>query len=284
MPRIAPLPGIAERQVSTRRLSTHVLSSGPESGIPVLFVHGNASSATFWEETMLRLPADFRAIVPDLRGYGETEDKVIDATRGMGDWVDDLIAVADALRLDRFHLVGHSLGGSIAFALLANAPHRVLTAILVAPGSPYGFCGTRGLDGRPCYADFAGSGGGIVNAEFAMRMAAQDRSTEGLTAPRFVMNSFYWKPPFHPLREEELLSSMLSERVGPRAYPGDFTASPNWPNVAPGRFGPANALSPKYAGEPRVRYFSLAGLLWKRSSSRTIRPSAVRVASRVFTR
>ncbi len=130
MPHISTLPGIAARRVPTRRLSMHVLSSGPEDGRPVLFVHGNASSATFWEETMLRLPRDFRAIAPDLRGYGETEDKVIDATRGMGDWVDDLLALADAMRLDRFHLVGHSLGGSIAFGLLAYAPQRVLTATL----------------------------------------------------------------------------------------------------------------------------------------------------------
>ncbi|HEV8469019.1 MAG TPA: alpha/beta hydrolase [Candidatus Limnocylindria bacterium] len=258
MGRIPTLPGITERQIATARISTHVLSSGLDHATPVLFVHGNASSATFWEETMLRLPPDYRGIAPDLRGYGETEDKLIDATRGMGDWVDDLLALADALDLDLFHLVGHSLGGSIALALIARASERrVLTATLVAPGSPYGFSGCKGLDGEPCYADFAGSGGGIVNAEFATRMAAQDRSSEGLTAPRFVMNSFYWKPPFHAKREEELLSSMLSERVGPRAYPGDLVPSANWPNVAPGVFGPANALSPKYVGDTVKRFVSL---------------------------
>ena len=255
---IPTLPGITERQVDTSRISTHVLTSGPDDGTPVLFVHGNASSATFWEETMLRLPREYRGIAPDLRGYGKTEDKIVDATRGMGDWVDDLIALAEAMELDFFHLVGHSLGGSVAFALIARAPERrILSATLVAPGSPYGFSGSKGLDGTPSYDDFAGTGGGIVNAEFTARMAAQDRSSDGLSAPRFVMNSFFWKPPFRAKREEDLLSSVLSERVGPRAYPGDFTPSPNWPNVAPGLFGPANALSPKYVGDTVERFVSL---------------------------
>jgi pimeloyl-ACP methyl ester carboxylesterase len=257
MGRIPTLPGITEQHIDTPRISTHVLTSGPDEGTPVLFVHGNASSATFWEETMLRLPPEYRGIAPDLRGYGETEDKVIDATRGMGDWVDDLLALADTMELDLFHLVGHSLGGSIAFALIANAADRVLSATLVAPGSPYGFCGTKGETGTACYDDFAGSGGGIVNAEFTQRMAAQDRSSEGMTAPRFVMNTFYWKPPFRAKREDELLSSLLSERVGPKAYPGDLVASANWPNVGPGVYGPANALSPKYVGDTVERFLSL---------------------------
>ena len=70
----------------------------------MLFIHGNASSATFWEQTMLELPASYCAIAPDLRGYGDTEDKLIDATRGFGDWVDDLFGFADALGIGRFHL------------------------------------------------------------------------------------------------------------------------------------------------------------------------------------
>lgn len=73
--------------IDTNRLKTHVLFSGAENGTPVLFLHGNASSATYWEELMLKLPVGFRGIAPDLRGYGDTEDKLIDATRGAGDWV-----------------------------------------------------------------------------------------------------------------------------------------------------------------------------------------------------
>ena len=61
-------------------------------------------------------------------------------------------------------------------------------------------------------------------------------------------DSFYFKPPFRAPeeREEVLLSSMLSTKVAEGNYPGDATPSDNWPNVAPGKGGMNNAISPKY--------------------------------------
>ena len=197
MSTVPTLPGITSQMVDTTRLKMHVLFSGPENGTPVLLIHGNASSATYWEEIMLKLPDEFRGIAPDLRGYGYTEDKLIDATRGAGDWVDDILALMDALNIDKAHVIGHSMGGTLVFNLVATASDRVLSGTVVDPGSPYGFGGSKGLDGVPCYDDFAGSGGGVVNPEFPRLMAAGDRSTDNPQAsPRVVMNSFYWKPGF----------------------------------------------------------------------------------------
>jgi pimeloyl-ACP methyl ester carboxylesterase len=271
MSTIPTLPGITSEMVDTPRLKMHILSSGPQDGSPVLFVHGNASSATYWEEIMLKLPAGFRGIAPDLRGYGDTEDKLIDATCGMSDWLDDLLGLLDTLKIDKVHAVGHSMGGTIVFGLVANAAERVLSGTVVAPGSPYGFGGSKGLDGKPCYEDFAGSGGGVVNPDFPKLMAAGDRSTDNPQAsPRVVMNSFYWKPPFVPAREEDLLSSLMSEKVGEQKYPGDFVPSGNWPNVAPGNFGPINALSPKYVGDSVERFINASPkphILWVRGDS-----------------
>uniref|UniRef100_UPI0028E3B0EC alpha/beta fold hydrolase n=1 Tax=Bradyrhizobium cosmicum TaxID=1404864 RepID=UPI0028E3B0EC len=85
---------------------------------------------------MLELPGGFRGIAVDLRGYGDTEDKLIDATRGYGDWVDDLIEVTRALGLEHYHVVGHSMGGALLFSLLPAAGAGILSATLVAPGSP----------------------------------------------------------------------------------------------------------------------------------------------------
>src|SRR6185369_17333925 len=103
MSTIPILPGIRSEIVDTPRLKMHVLFSGPENGTPVLFVHGNASSATYWEEIMLKLPAGLRGIAPDLRGYGDTEDKLIDATGGMDDFVDDLLGLLEALKIEKTH-------------------------------------------------------------------------------------------------------------------------------------------------------------------------------------
>ena len=173
MTTIPTLPGITSQMVQTGRLNMHVLTSGPADGVPVIFIHGNASSATYWEEIMLKLPAGFRGIAPDLRGYGDTEDKLIDATRGCGDWVDDLAALAQAMGLPRYHVVGHSMGGAITFNLIPAAGASILSATLVDPASPYGFGGSKGLDGAPCFDDCAGSGGGVVNPDFPKLMAAR---------------------------------------------------------------------------------------------------------------
>lgn len=271
MSTVPTLPGIRSAMVATARLKMHVLSSGDEHAAPVLFLHGNASSSTFWEEVMLRLPPGYRGIAPDLRGYGDTEDLLIDATRGLGDWVDDVLALLDTLGVDTCHLVGHSLGGTLVFNLIAAQSRRFLSATVVNPGSPFGFGGTKDIHGTPCYEDFAGSGGGIVHPDFPKLIAAGDRSTDNPQAsPRVVMNTFYWKPPFRPEREEDLLSALLTQKIGPERYPGDFTSSPNWPNVAPGRWGPINAVSPKYVGDSVERFLhaeAKPAILWVRGDS-----------------
>jgi pimeloyl-ACP methyl ester carboxylesterase len=56
MSTVPTLPGITSKLVDTPRIQMHVLFSGPDEGTPVLFIHGNASSATYWEEIMLTRP------------------------------------------------------------------------------------------------------------------------------------------------------------------------------------------------------------------------------------
>ncbi len=267
---IPTLPGVTAQTVTTSRLTTRVLFSGAEGGTPVLFLHGNASSATFWEETMLALPTGYRAIAPDQRGYGDADrNKKIDATRGMRDLADDAIALLDHLGIQQAHVVGHSAGGSVIWCILMDYADRIKTVTLACPGSPYGFGGTKDVDGTLCYADGAGSGGGIVNLAFVKAIADGDRSADNPQAsPRIVMNSFYFKPPFIPKREEDLLSSVLSEHIGEKEYPGDSKPSANWPMAAPGVFGPANGLSPLYVGDVS-RLYSInpkPAILWVRGS------------------
>lgn len=250
------LAGIAARTVVTARLRTRVLFSGPDDGVPVLFLHGNISSATWWEEIMLALPEPFRGIAPDQRGYGGADPAArIDATRGLGDLADDAVALLDALGVQRAHVVGCSLGGSVVWRLLMEHSERLRTATLVAPGSPYGFGGTRGEEGTPCWPDHAGSGAGLVNPRLVERMAAGDRGMDDRFSPRNGLRVLVWNPPFVPLREEALLSATLDTHLGPDAYPGDAERSPHWPFFAPGRWGPNNALSPRYAG-PVERLFA----------------------------
>ncbi len=256
--------------VKTKRIQQHLLMAGEADQPAMLFIHGNASSAVFWKEMVLKFSATHFCLAPDLRGYGQTEDLLIHAEQGFGDFVADLLELLDHFGIEKCTVVGHSLGGGIIWPLLASAPQRFVKAILVNPASPYGFGGTKDEKGTPCFADFAGSGGGIVNPEFARLIAAQDKSSDNPQAsPRVVMNSFYWKPPFVPHWEEELLEGVLSEKIGPERYPGDFVSSPNYPFVAPGKWGPINASSPKYLDDgvnQFVQKTTHIPILWLRGS------------------
>jgi pimeloyl-ACP methyl ester carboxylesterase len=238
--------GVGSEVVATPRLETHILTGGPEDGVPVFFIHGNASSSRFFEETLAALPPRYRGLAQDLRGYGDSETKPLDATRGLGDFSDDLHALVEALGLEEFHLVGWSAGGSVAMRYAMDRPSGVASLVLVDPMSPYGFGGTKDSGGTPCWPDYAGSGGGTANPEFVGRLEAKDRTEGDPNSPRNVMNNFYFKPPFRAAREEVLLSSILSTKTGDDNYPGDMTLSDNWPGVAPGEKGMNNAISPKY--------------------------------------
>lgn len=244
---VPTLDGITSETITTSRITTRVLFSGDESGTPVVFVHGNLSSATFWEAIMLGLPEGYYGIALDQRGYGDADpEKVIDATRGLADLSDDILALMDTLTIEKAHVAGHSMGGAVLWQLMMDAPDRLLSVTMVAPGSPFGFGGTKDEKGTWCADDSAGSGGGIVNPQFVQLMKDGNRGSDEQVSPRVVMNSFYWNPPFIPEREEDLLSSMLSSHFGEKDYPGDMTPSDHYPNVAPGVWGVANALAPKY--------------------------------------
>lgn len=246
MSSIPTLAGVTSQIVATPRLKMHVLSAGPKDGVPVLFIHGNGSSATFWEETMLSLPPGFRGIAPDMRGYGDTEPLPVDATLGLGDMVEDIYSLVEAMELGKFHIVGHSMGGGIVMKYAIAHPDHLLSITLVDTMSPYGYSGSKGVEGTPCREDGAPAGAASVNPDFVRLLKEKDRGTENPMSPRNVMRQFYFKPPFIPEREEELLSGMLSLRVGDEWYPGDFVPSPHWPGAAPGTRGVVNAFSRKY--------------------------------------
>jgi pimeloyl-ACP methyl ester carboxylesterase len=246
MSSIPTLAGIRSEMVQTERLKVHVLAAGPEDGTPVLFVHGNGASATFWEETLLALPEGYRGIAPDMRGYGDTEPLPVDATLGLDDMARDLRALVRAFGLGKHYIVGHSMGGGIVMKYALAHADDLLSITLVDTVSPYGYSGSKGVDGEPCHLDGAPAGAASVNPDFVALIQAKERGNENPVSPRNVLRQFYVKPPFIPEREEELLSGMLSLRVGEDWYPGDSIPSPHWPGAAPGEKGIVNAFSRKY--------------------------------------
>jgi pimeloyl-ACP methyl ester carboxylesterase len=241
-----------QRTVTANGITQAVRVAGPPDGTPVLLIHGNCSSALFWEPLVRRLPSTLRVVAPDLRGYGATEVAPVDATRGLRDFADDVAALLDEEDLfgaadARPVVVGHSLGGGVAMRLLVDHPHRVAGLLLAAPVSPYGFGGTRDLAGTPTTADFAGTGAGTVNPDFVARLAAHDRSADAPSSPRSVLRSAYVADPASLGADEELLlDTVLSTATGDDNYPGTSVPSANWPGTAPGERGVLNALAPTW--------------------------------------
>src|SRR3954452_17389621 len=137
-----------EVTVAVRGISLNVLLAGPADGTPVLLVHGNCSSADFWQPLVRHLPPTLRIVAPDLRGYGKSETAPVDATRGLSDFADDVAELLADKRLftgDKVTVVAHSMGCGVAMQLLVDHPERVKALLLEAPLSPYGFGGTRDL-------------------------------------------------------------------------------------------------------------------------------------------
>lgn len=247
------LPGIRSRMVSTARLAQHIYESGSPLAEPIVLMHANVSSGRFYEQLMQALP-DYHVVAPDMRGFGASEAPVLDATRGMRDYSDDLHALIESIGIERFHLVGWSMGGNVAIQYTIDHPERVRSLTLLAPGSPFGYGGTYGAEGRSNHPDFAGSGAGLVHGEIVSRLRARDMGGASLFSPRSVLRQVYLKPSrrLAGAWEDALVEQMLMMALGERHYPGDSVASLNWPFTAPGRYGPNNALSPRYLNQRQL--------------------------------
>lgn len=252
------MSALASRTISTPRLATHLWIAGALDNPPIVLIHGNASSSVFFDRLQAELASRYFVLAPDMRGYGKSESKPCDATRGLRDYADDLAELLASgelgLRGRPVHVVGWSAGGNVGMQLALDHGAHVASLTLINPGSPYGYGGTKDLAGTPCWDDFAGSGGGGANPQFVELLKAKDTGSDQPVSPRNVMNGFYWKPPFRPAPEleERYLAGLLDTVVGPGNYPGNSTPSANWPNVAPGTGGMNNALSPKYLDQSGI--------------------------------
>jgi pimeloyl-ACP methyl ester carboxylesterase len=121
---------------------THLRDSGPPPGnpdaIPLVLIHGSLESLDVWDGWVQQLKDRARVITVDLPGHGLTgtwarDEYTIDA------YADFVEVLADTLRLDRFALGGHSMGGAVAWSFASTRPERVSQLILVDSS---GFPGT----------------------------------------------------------------------------------------------------------------------------------------------
>ena len=99
------------------------------TGFPLLLIHAGIADSRMWEPQALALANDFDMIRPDMRGFGDS-----DLPPGPYSTRADLIGLLDQLGVDRAHIVGCSMGGTVAVDLALEDPARVAKLVLVGSG------------------------------------------------------------------------------------------------------------------------------------------------------
>lgn len=231
-----------QRSLTTKRLTTAYFRAGEGNQRKLLLLHGNLSSSVFFLPLFERLEREYDVVAADMRCYGDSSALPVDATRGYRDWADDIAEFTAALGWDRFVLGGWSLGGCVAMQYTMDRGEQVEALILISPGSPFGFGGTKGVDGQPLDPIGLASGAGIVSAPLVRALMSGNRELIRLG----LIGSIYFKPGFRmPFQWERLLTDGIAKtKVGIGMYPGDVRPAYKWPFVAAGDAGVCNAMTP----------------------------------------
>jgi pimeloyl-ACP methyl ester carboxylesterase len=119
--------------IPSNGISLYVTDQG-QGVLALVFLHCWGGSTRTWERVIAALPLGYRTVAIDQRGWGASEHP----THGYGvaDLADDTEGAIEALNLERYVLVGHSMGGKTAQLLASRRPKGLVGLALVAPAPP----------------------------------------------------------------------------------------------------------------------------------------------------
>ena len=101
--------------------------------IPLVFVHGFMGSSAQWSGQREYFKEQYNVVTPDLPGFGENNHMTPPVR--IGNYANFVLDSLTGLGIDRFHLVGHSMGGMIVQEMIAIAPQRVKKLVLYGTGA-----------------------------------------------------------------------------------------------------------------------------------------------------
>jgi len=195
-------------------ITMNVALAGPEGAPAVIMVHGFPESHRTWRDLAPLLSDQLRLVMPDLRGFGDSDRPQDVADYATDTLVADIFALADALGIDRFALVGHDWGGAIAWAAALRGNPRIERLAIV--NSPHPLIFQRSLiEDEPQR--------GASQYMRAFRNPGMEAGIEAMGFDAFFDKSF--------AKHADLSLIPADERriyIGQWSRPGALTAMLNW--------------------------------------------------------
>lgn len=206
---------IEQRKVAlSTGIEMNVALAGPDAGPPVIFLQGFPESHRTWRELVPLLSGELRMIMPDQRGFGESDRPQGVEAYKTETLVEDVFALADALGIERFALVGHDWGGAIAWAAAIKGDPRVTRLAII--NSPHPLIFQKSLIEDPDQR---------VASQYirAFRDPNFEKFVEGIGYEAFFDKSFrnHVDPGLIPAEERAIY-------IGQWSRPGALTAMLNW--------------------------------------------------------
>jgi pimeloyl-ACP methyl ester carboxylesterase len=195
-------------------VTLNVAMGGARGGEAILFLHGFPESHRTWREIAPVLADDYFVVCPDQRGFAAS-----DKPEGVEEYrtdriLEDLLALADQLELDRFTLVGHDWGGAVAWLAALRHPDRVKRLVIV--NSPHPLLFQKSLIEDP--AQRAAS-----QYITAFRNPGMERGLEAMGLETFYAKTFASHADISKVPDEERAAYLADWGA-----PGALTAMLNW--------------------------------------------------------
>jgi pimeloyl-ACP methyl ester carboxylesterase len=169
---------------------------GTRTGVPIVLIHGMAGDAGFWGDVIAALEGSRRLVVPELRGHGRSGTPA-NADYSIESNAADLLGVLAQLGLDRYVLVGHSFGASVAIEMAARAPDRVAGLVVVDGAGDFSHIPSAALAGfiagLASDHEFEATVDGAYDVALAGARPETERRVRAamLAAPRPLVRSVY---------------------------------------------------------------------------------------------
>ncbi|GAB3543283.1 alpha/beta fold hydrolase [Noviherbaspirillum agri] len=191
------LSGLSEQTVAVQEHQIHYLQGG--SGETVMLLHGIFAEKDHWVDFARPLTGSYRVVVPDLPGYGESsrlDNQVYDYAAQ----VEMLKTLLDALGVERVHLAGNSMGGTIAALFASQYPERVHSVALI--GAPHGI-----RSPQPSEMDR------LIDAGKAPLIAHNEEEFEQMMSLLFVERPFLPYPILHAAQSGAVQNAQSNRRL-----------------------------------------------------------------------